>query len=517
MRLHDHLEYWARVQPQAEFARLGAQRFDYAGAAQRVARMAGALARAGLAPGERVAILARNCLDYSLFYLAASKAGVVPVPLNYRLAPPEWQFILENSGASWILAQPEYCDAIDGLRAALPALRGSVSMGEARPGWQAFERWLDVEPMSVRESNERAWPELYQMYTSGTTGRPKGVLMSQDAMLALLMQCRAGYKLERGGCVLVVMPMYHVAGALWTGFAACTGAGIYMMADFDAAEAVRAMDEERITFAMLVPAMIQACLTQVPDVAKRRYADLEMMGYGAAPIAEATLRRALETFRCEFVQAFGMTEAPNLVYLTHADHQRALEGQPELLLSTGRAGPGSEVKIVDENDRELPPGEIGEICGRGPQIMTGYWKLPEASAEALRGGWMHTGDAGCLDAEGFLYIKDRVKDMILSGGENIYPREVEDVLFSHPSVADAAVIGVPSERWGEEVKAIVVLRAGASASPDELMDWCKGRIAAYKRPRSVDFIDVLPRNASGKVLKRELREPYWKGRERRVS
>jgi acyl-CoA synthetase (AMP-forming)/AMP-acid ligase II len=517
VRLHDHLEYWARVQPDAEWTRFGAECLEYAGAAERIARMAAAFARAGVAPGERIAILARNCLDYALFYLAASKAGVVPVPLNFRLAPPEWQFILENSGAKLILAQPAYTEAIDALRGSLPALKQFVSLGDAGPGWQALERWLDVEAMSVRQSNERAWPELYQMYTSGTTGRPKGVIMSQDAMLALLMQCRAGYRVERNGCILLVMPMYHVAGALWTGFAACCGASLYMMAEFDAAETVRALDEERITFAMLVPAMIQACLTQVPDVATRRYADLQMMGYGAAPIAETTLRRALEVFRCEFVQAFGMTEAPNLTYLIHADHERALAGKPELLLSTGRAGPGSEVKIVDEQDHELPVGEIGEICGRGPQIMTGYWKLAAASAEALRGGWMHTGDAGCLDADGFLYIKDRVKDMILSGGENIYPREVEDALFSHPAVADVAAIGVPSERWGEEVKAIVVLRGGASASPEELMDWCKGRIAAYKRPRSVEFIDALPRNASGKVLKRELREPYWRGRERRVS
>lgn len=517
MRLHDHLEYWARVQPDQEWSREGAQRIDYASAAQRISRIAAAFARAGLAPGERVAILARNCVDYSLFYLAASKAGVVPVTLNFRLAPPEWQYILENSGAKLILAQPAYTDAIDSLRAALPGLRHFVSMGDPRPGWEPLEAWLDVAPMSAEQSLERAWPELYQMYTSGTTGRPKGVIMSQSALLALLMQCRANYRLERGGCVLLPMPMYHVAGAMWTGLVACCGASLYLMADFDPAETVRAMDEDGVSFAMLVPAMIQACLTQVPEVAERRYADLQMMGYGAAPIAETTLRRALEVFRCEFVQAFGMTEAPNVTYLSHADHERALAGKPELLLSTGRAGPGSEVKIVGEDDRELPVGEIGEICGRGPQIMSGYWKLPEASAEALRGGWMHTGDAGCLDAEGFLYIKDRVKDMILSGGENIYPREVEDALFSHPSVADAAVIGVPSERWGEEVKAIVVLASGRSASADELMDWCKGRIAAYKRPRSVEFMDALPRNASGKVLKRELREPFWKGRDRRIS
>jgi len=517
VRLHDHLDYWAQLQPEAEWTFCAGERIDYREAARRIAQLAGAFARAGIAPGERVAILAKNCLEYPLFYLAASKAGVVPVTLNFRLAPPEWQYILENSGARLLVAQPEQLDALDALRPELPRIEKYVTLGEARPGWQPFERWLDAEPLSAAEIRERAWPELYQMYTSGTTGRPKGVVMSQQAMLALLMQCRSNYLLERGERFLMVMPMYHVAGALWTGYAACCGAGIYMQRDFDAAEVVRALDEERITFAMLVPSMIQACLTQVPGAAQRSYSDLRVLGYGAAPIAESTLRRALEVFRCEFVQAFGMTEAPNLTYLLHADHQRALAGQTDLLLSTGRAAPATEVKIVDEDDRELPPGEVGEICGRGPQLMSEYWQRPDATAEALRGGWMHTGDAGCLDTEGYLYIKDRVKDMIVSGAENIYPREVEDVLFAHPAVVDAAVIGVPSERWGEEVKAIVVLAPGRSASAEELMDWCKGRIAAYKRPRSVEFTDALPRNASGKVLKRELREPYWRGRERRVS
>ena len=517
MRLHEHLDYWAQVQPQAEWAVLGKESLDYAEAARRIAHLAGAFARAGIRPGERVAILAKNCLEYTLFYFAASKAGVVPVTLNFRLAPPEWQYILENSGARLLLAQPAFLEALDGVRAQLPALGRCVTTGDAAPGWEPLARFLEADPLSANDLREREHDELYQMYTSGTTGRPKGVVMGQQAMLALLMQCRFAYKLGRGQRMLMVAPMYHVAGALWSGYTASCGGSLWLMTDFEPSEVVRALDEERISFAFLVPSMIQTCLTQVADVARRNYSRLELLTYGAAPIAESTLRRALEVFRCEFVQSFGMTEAPCLTYLTHADHERALAGRPDLLLSTGRAGPGSELKIVDEHDRELPPGEIGEICGRGAQLMTGYWKLPEPSAEALRGGWMHTGDAGCLDAEGFLYIKDRVKDMIVSGGENIYPREVEDALFAHPAVADVAVIGVPSERWGEEVKAIAVLAPGQRASAQELMDWCKGRIAAYKRPRSVDFVDALPRNASGKVLKRELREPYWKGVGRGVS
>jgi len=264
--------------------------------------------------------------------------------------------------------------------------------------------------------------------------------------------------------------------------------------------------------------MIQACLMLVPDVAERRYEQLKLIGYGASPIAEQTLRRALEVFGCDFVQGYGMTELTSaLTFLSPEDHRRALAGRPGLLLSAGRPLVGSEVRVVDADDRPVPNGTIGEVVGRGPQLMRGYWNLEEASAEALRGGWMHTGDAGILDDEGYLYIQDRVKDMIVSGGENIYPREVEEVLFQHPAVADAAVIGIPDERFGEAVMALVVLVEGQSVESAEIAEFCKGRLAGYKRPRSVEFVAALPRNPSGKVLKRELREPYWAGHTRRVS
>lgn len=517
MQLHQPFEYWARINPDMEFGTTMHERLSYGQAAERVARLAGAFASAGLEPGTRVAILAKNCLDYALFYLAVSKAGVVPVPVNFRLAPGEWAYILENSGARALLAQPAYAEVIDSLRPQLRALRYFVALGEAPLGWEPLGRWLESDPLSDAATRVRAWPEMSQVYTSGTTGRPKGVVLSQSAVLAVMAQYRLAYRLGRGDRMLLVTPMYHMGGPLWTGFAASCGASLYIMSDFDASDVVHVLDEERIAFAFLVPSMIQACLRGVGDVGDRVYAHLRMLGYGASPIAESTLRRALDAFGCEFVQAFGMTEVPNVTYLTPADHQRGLADHPDLLLSAGQAGPGSAVRIVDEADRELGVGEVGEICGCGPQLMNGYWRLPEITASALRGGWMHTGDAGYVDEEGYLYIKDRVQDRIVSGGENIYPREIEDVLFTHPAVADVAVIGVPSERWGEEVKAIAVLAPGQHASADELVEWCKGRVAGFKRPRSVDFRDALPRNASGKTLKRQLREPYWQGLDRRVS
>jgi acyl-CoA synthetase (AMP-forming)/AMP-acid ligase II len=266
-----------------------------------------------------------------------------------------------------------------------------------------------------------------------------------------------------------------------------------------------------------VPAMLQACL-DVPDATKRRYAHLRLIYYGASPIAEVTLRRAIATFRCGFVQSYGMTEAvQSLTFLTPADHERALAGNPGLLLSAGRAAADTEIRIVDADDAPVPDGGIGEVVARGPQLMRGYWNLPEATAQTLRGGWLHTGDAGVLDSQGYLCIQDRVKDMIVSGGENIYPREVEEILSKHPAVLEVAVIGVPDQRWGETVKAVVALREGSGATAEQLIAFCRLRIGGFKLPRSVDFVPALPRNAAGKVLKRELRERYWAGRARSVA
>jgi fatty-acyl-CoA synthase len=302
-----------------------------------------------------------------------------------------------------------------------------------------------------------------------------------------------------GDRYLIVAPLYHAAAAVTVFMCVTRGVSMYVQEDFVPTEVVRALAEERINAALLVPAMIQACLVMVPDVAERRYDALRFILYGASPIAAETLRRAMQVFQCDFGQGYGMTETTAvLTMLTVADHRRALAGRPDLLLSAGRAAAGTDLRIVDEQGEALPAGAVGEIAARGPQLMRGYWNLPEAT-------------------DGYLFIEDRVKDMIVSGGENIYPREVENVLFQHAAVADAAVIGIPDAKWGETVKAIVVLKAGAEASAEALIEHCRAHLGGYKLPRSVDFVAALPRNPSGKVLKRELREPYWKGHTRRVS
>jgi acyl-CoA synthetase (AMP-forming)/AMP-acid ligase II len=517
MRLHDFLDWRARLQPDAEFAVCDERRLDYAEARDATLRIANALVAAGLEIGDRFAVLSKNSLESALIYYAASRCGAVPVPLNYRLAPPEWVYILNDAGAQLLVAERELAGALAPLRGELASVKRFVAIGDAA----GYERWEDFaggQPAADPGRDVSADCDLYQMYTSGTTGRPKGAVLAQRAVAAQLHQASLAFGSAPGERALIVAPLYHAAAAVMAFATVGAGGSLFVQRDFAPAEVVRALSEERIAVALLVPAMIQFCFLAVPDLERRRYDALRLVVYGASPIAEATLRRALAAFQCDFLQGYGMTETTAAVtYLMPQDHRRALAGEPRLLGSAGRPLLGTEVRIVDPGDRPLPPGRIGEIVARGPQLMRGYWNREAESAEALRGGWMHTGDAGVLDEEGFLYIQDRVKDMIVSGGENVYPREVEDVLFEHPAVADVAVIGVPDEQWGEAVKAIVVRKPGAELGAEALLDFCKGRLGGYKRPRSVDFVDALPRNPSGKVLKKDLREKYWAGQQRRVG
>ena len=520
LRLHDPFDFRVRETPDAEFAVCAGRRTTYGEAAREVHRLANALLEAGLERGDRFAYLSKNSTEYAFMFLAASKVGAVPVPLNYRLAPPEWQYIIDDAKARLLIARGELVAAIEPVRAQLATVERCIALAapDAPSGWEPYAAFVGNAPAAPPDVHVSPDDDLYQMYTSGTTGRPKGAVLSQGAVMAQLTQASFALDSSPGERALIVAPMYHAAAAVMSFSTVWFGGSLYIQEDFHPVHAVQAMSDERIGRALLVPAMIQACLVMVPDVAARKYDALRYIVYGASPISEATLARAIEVFGCDFLQGYGMTETTAAVtYLLPSDHRRALAGKPELLLSAGRAMVGTEVRIVDAQDRTVPTGEVGEIVARGPQLMRGYWNLPEASHEALRGGWMHTGDAGRMDAEGYVYISDRVKDMIVSGGENVYPREVEEVLFQHPAIADVAVIGVPDEKWGESVKAIVVLREGAAAEAAALLEHCQGRLAGYKRPRSVDFVAELPRNPSGKVLKRELREPYWKGQGRRVS
>ena len=522
MRIHDSLEYYARIRPDLLFAEQGGRSLDFAQADAEANRLAHALLDAGLGKGDRFAHLSKNSIEQAIMFFAASKVGAVPVPLNYRLAAPEWAFIINDSQSRLLIAQGSFAGMIEGVRDRLESTELLISIGEQpADGWTDYEHWLDGQETTAPDIEVDDADVVYQMYTSGTTGLPKGAMLTHRAVEANLLQAMAALAHNRpitGQRTLLVAPMYHAAGGMTMIGAVSGGVGLVIHQDFDPLAVVEALSEGGVHYVTLVPAMIQACLVAVPDIAERNFDQLRYIAYGASPIAEETLRRAMEVFQCDFYQGYGMTETTAvLTYLDEEDHRRALSGDPELLLSAGRAIAGTDLRVVDADDNPVAPGTVGEIIARGPQIMNGYWNRSEASEEALRGGFMHTGDAATMDERGYVFIQDRIKDMIVSGGENVYPREVENALFEHPQVVDAAVIGVPDERWGETVLAVLVLRGEADVSEEEIIAFCRERIAGYKVPRRIELRDELPRNASGKVLKTELREPYWKDHDRRVG
>jgi acyl-CoA synthetase (AMP-forming)/AMP-acid ligase II len=518
MRLHDYLDRQAAELPDYDFAVQGQRRMSYREAQAEANRLANALLGSGLRPGDRIAYLSKNSIEFALMYYGASKAGVVPVPLNYRLSPPEWAYIINDAEAKLLIAGGELAAACQPVCPQLKFVKRCIVVGAPVEGWQDYQEWVGAFPTTAPDSSVNEDDDVYQMYTSGTTGHPKGAVLTHKAVSANVRQVEGALTLGPGDRYLIVAPIYHAAAAISLFEVVHKGGCCFIQEDFIPPEVVRALSEEKIAGALLVPAMIQACLVMVPDVAQRQYNDLKYIVYGASPIAEQTLRAAMQAFKCDFLQGYGMTELTAVTsFLMPDDHRAALADKPQLLVSAGRPLPDTEVRVVDENDSDVPTGQIGEIIVRGPQVMRGYWNLPEATTEALKGGWMHTGDAGVLDEEGYIYIQDRVKDMIVSGAENVYPRVVEEVLFQHSAIADAAVIGVPDQTWGETVKAILVLKPGTAASADEIMEFCRDKLGGFERPRSVDFVEALPRNASGKVLKRELREPYWQGQTRRVA
>jgi len=517
--MHDHFDYWSRIAPGREFGVDAYRRLSYGEAAIESARLASALHRAGLGPGDRLAILSRNRLEYALVSFAASRVGAVVVPVNVRLAAEELRFVLSDSGARCAFVDAPFQGTLDGIRGALPSLDCIVGMGdpddlpEAMHDYASFLASASEPPPSTRS---QASDDAVQYYTSGTTGEPKGVVHGHIALAVAASYWRSVFPLGADERQLLVSPAFHSGGFLNFLHTTLCGASVYFLAKFDPGEVLRLIAEESLVRASLVPATLDACLAEVKETHPDRFGSLRYLSYGASPISADTMRRALEVFPCEIHQQFGMTEAPILTHLMPQDHQRGLS-DPSMLLSTGRAVVGCELRILDEAGREVPTGEPGEICARTPLVMKGYHQRPEATAETLRRGWLHTGDIGFLDAQGYLRIVDRKKDMIVSGAENVFAREVEQSLLAHPAVHETAVIGVPSQQWGEEVKAVVVLESGQAVSAEELMAFCGERLAGYKRPRSVDFVPALPRNANGKILKRLLREPYWEGHSRRIS
>ncbi len=479
---------------------------------RRANRVANGLLAAGVKPGARIAVLDKNHPSFFELLFGATKARAVLVPVNYRLAPPEIAFVLDDAKAEMLFYGPDFAAAVSGIKAALPNVRHFIAI--AGEGDDSYSAWRDRQSAKDPELPDDVWDVAIQMYTSGTTGRPKGAQLTNHNLLCLFplfVEQVGGWRED--DVSLVVMPLFHIGGSGYALVALYRGATDVMLREVDPKAILAAIAKYRVTKTFFVPAVI-LFLLNTPGCAETDFSSLELIAYGASPIPLDLLKRALAVFRCGFGQVYGLTETTGAItYLAPDEH--SAEGTPKMK-SCGRAFKGVELRILDANGREMPRGTVGEVVCRTPQVMKGYWNQPEATRRSIRDGWFHSGDAGYMDEEGYLYIYDRVKDMIVSGGENIYPAEVESALYGHPAIADVAVIGVPDETWGESVKACVVLKPGAQASAEEIIAFARERIGGFKLPRTVDFMKELPRNPSGKLLKRVLRQPYWEGQERQV-
>ncbi|HTW35483.1 MAG TPA: fatty acid--CoA ligase [Rhizomicrobium sp.] len=482
-------------------------------------QVANGLIAAGIGKGRRVAYLGKNSDHYFEVLFGAAKAGLVMAPVNWRLAPPEIIYIVQDAGSEALFVGPEFLDLAHKIAAEIPNVRLFVAMEGGDAEWPSYERWRDSQP-DKEPSTAIDWDDVVlQLYTSGTTGRPKGAMLRHSNILGPRQlqrdQIPSWNLWSEDDISLVAMPIFHIGGTGWGITGLVNGARGIVAREFDPNRVLEFIERDRITKIFMVPAAMQIVVRH-PSARTVDYSAIKYILYGASPIPLDLLRECMEVFGCGFVQMYGMTETTGtIVALPPEDHDP--KGNPRMR-SAGKALPGVEIAILDETGNRLPPGQVGEIATRSQANMAGYWNLPEATAKTIdKDGWLRTGDAGYTDEDGYVFIHDRVKDMIISGGENIYPAEVENAIFGHPDVADVAVIGVPDPKWGEAVKAIVVRRPGRNPSPDEIIAWARERIAAYKSPKSVEFIEALPRNPSGKILRRELREPYWAGRERRVN
>ncbi len=498
MNLHDLLQTTARESPEAEAVSCGGVRLSYAELLARVRRLGNVLLAAGLERGDRVAILSPNCHAFLESYFAAAGADLVLVPVNIRLTARDLAFILDDSGARMLIAHPEL--------GGLVAESGAENVLFTGPDNEAALRCAldDSLPASA------AGDDIAQIYyTSGTTGTPKGVMLTHANVATHAHAAIGEFRLSSADVWAHVAPLFHLADA-WATFAITAAGGRHVIVPrFDPSRVLAAFREEGVTLTNLIPTMLNS-LVREKGAADAPYPSLRCVFSGGAPISPALVRRIMETFGTEYVQTYGLTEtSPYLTVSLLNERQRGLPEEERFRLAsrTGRPFEGVELKVVDENGREVEPDdlEVGEILARGPTVTPGYWNRPEETEAAFADGWLRTGDLAVIDAEGFLNIVDRKKDVIITGGENVYSTEVEHVLHEHPSVREVAVIGLPDEHWGETVKAVVALSQGAEPDEAALIAFCRERMAGFKIPRAVEFVDELPKTATGKIRKRSLR------------
>ena len=507
----EFLNYWAKDRPDGTALEMDGRVTTYGEVDVLTRQLIALFQKHGIGHGDRIAWLGKNSDRYFTLLYAAARMGVVMAPIGWRLAPPEIGYILSDTGTKLMFVEEGFIDTAEKVTG---VIENPPRVLEAEG---AFREAAGMEPARYEPAGEH--DAILQLYTSGTTGNPKGVGLSNHNMFALrkpsLDADAPWHRYGESDCILAAMPCAHIGGTGLAAIAVANGIRAQVLAEFTPDGVLNAI-ENGATHMFLVPAAIQFVIMH-PLAKETDFTNLRYLMYGAAPMPLELLKLAVATMPTTgFLQVYGMTETTGTVtMLPPEDH--SLEGN-ERMRSAGKAVPGVTIQIRDENNREAPLGEIGEICILSPSNTAGYWNRPDATAETIdTDGWLHTGDAGIMDADGYVYIQDRIKDMIISGGENVYPAEVENAIFGHPAIAEVAVIGIPSERWGEEVKACCVAKPGMEIEEGDVLAYARERIAPFKVPKSIDIIAEMPRNASGKILRRQLRAPYWEGQDRQVS
>jgi long-chain acyl-CoA synthetase len=517
------LRHLARQEPDGEMLVQGTERRTWSEELDAACRVAQAAQRDGLGVGDRLAFLDRNGIAYFDFLFGGSFIGAVSVAVNWRLAPAEMAAIIDDSGAPILAIHADYLPALAGMTSGLPSVRRIVVIGGdaadgGDPRAQSFEEWIEGAPTDDPGHVGEPDDVSMQLYTSGTTGLPKGVMLTNANLSTAISEAGVTFYIGEDTVSLVAMPLFHIGGSGWALCAMSRGGRSIILRDVDPTLLLELIAAERITEMFVVPAVLMLLLA-TPMLKDTDLSSLRVIFYGASPISEDVLVKCMTTFGCAFCQVYGMTETTGAITALQFEDHDPDGPRRGLLRSAGKPHASVGLRVVDPDsgsDAEL--GAVGEVWTRSPYNMAGYWRKPEETSSTIDAdGWLRTGDAGYFDADGYLYLHDRIKDMVVSGGENIYPAEVENVLLSHPAIVDAAVIGVPDAKWGETVKAIVVLAPGATLDEADVVAHCRDVLAHYKCPTSVEPTDALPRNPSGKILKRELRAPYWAGTERSIN